>query len=230
MHELRHVANGLRRWGGASALYLATAYLAAMAYFLVVVDYPGTTDPHDKVALFAQNLIGLQLAYLAIYVVFGVGAMVLAWALHERLAASAPSAMRLATGVALVWGGVLIASGLALNAGMETVVGLHADEPERAATVWLAVEAVTSGMSGGQGEVLGGLWTLLVSGVAWRSRGLPQALSVVGGLAGTAGVLSTVPGLGDLVAVFALGQLAWFVGLGVVLVRRPPERAGTAGA
>lgn len=227
MHARPHDTNGLQRLGGAVALYLATAYLAAMAYFLVVVDYPSVTDPHDKVALFAQNLIGLQLAYLALYVVFGVVLMVLAWVLHDRLASAAPFAMRLATGIALVWGGVLIMSGMAMNAGMETVVGLHAHEPERAATVWLAVESVTSGMSGGQGELLGGLWTLLVSGVAWRAGRFPKVLNAVGALAGAAGVLSTVPGLGDLVAVFGLAQLAWFAGLGVVLLRPPSRRAGT---
>jgi hypothetical protein len=228
MHPLGHDTNGLRRLGGAAALYLAVAYLVAAMYFLVVVDFPSLVDPLDKVELFARHLTGLQLAYLAIYVVFGVVLMALAWALHERLADAAPSTMRLATGIALVWGGVLIASGMAMNAGMETVVALHGTDPAGAATVWLAVESVTSGMSGGNGELLGGLWTLLVSWAAWRSRRLPRPLNVVGALAGTAGVLSTVPGLTDLVAVFGLTQLVWFVWLGVVMLRRPRTPADGA--
>lgn len=226
MHTLRNDTNGLRRLGGAAALYLASTYVAAMVYFLVVIDYPSVVDPLDKIDLFARHLTGLQLTYLAIYVVFGVVLMALAWALHERLAAAASATMRLATGLALVWGGVLVASGMAMNAGMETVVALHGADPARAATVWLAIESVTSGMSGAKGELLGGLWTLLVSWVAWRSRRLPAALNLVGALAGTAGVVSTVPGLTDLVAVFGLTQLAWFVGLGVVMLRRPARQGG----
>ncbi len=221
MHTLQHDTNGLRRLGGAAALYLAVAYLAAVVYFLVVVDFPSLIDPLDKVDLFVSHLTGLQLAYLAIYVVFGLVLMTLAWALHERIADAAPATMRFATGIALVWGGVLIASGMAMNAGMETVVALHGADPAGAATAWLAIESVTSGMSGGKGEILGGLWTLLVSWAAWRSRRLPRALNVVGALAGTLGVLSTVPGLTDLVAAFGLTQLVWFVWLGVVLLRRP---------
>ena len=230
MHTLQHDPNGLRRLGGAAALYLAVAYLAAVVYFLVIVDFPSLVDPRDKVDLFARHLTGLQLAYLAIYVVFGVVLMTLAWALHDRLASAAPATMRFATGIALVWGGLLIASGMAMNAGMETVVALHGTDPAGAATVWLAVESVTSGMSGGKGELLGGLWTLLVSWAAWRSRRLPRALNVVGALAGAAGVASTVPGLGDLVAVFGLTQLVWFVWLGVVLLRRPAGQVDTADA
>ena len=230
MHTLQHDTNGLRRLGGAAALYLAVAYLAAAVYFLLVVDYPNVVDPLDKIDLFARHLTGLQLAYLAIYVVFGLVLMTLAWALHDRLAGAAPATMRFATGIALVWGGVLIASGMAMNAGMETVVALHGTDPARAATVWLAVESVTSGMSGGNGELLGGLWTLLVSWAAWRSRRLPRALNVVGALAGAAGVVSTVPGLSELVAAFGVTQLAWFVGLGVVLLRSPAGQVGTADA
>ena len=212
-----------RALGAAAAFYLAAAYVAGIAYFLFAVDYPSVTDPLDKIALFAEHLRGLQLAYLAIYVVFGVVLMVLAWTLHARLRRVAPTPMRLATSIAIVWAGVLIAGGMITNLGMETVVALHATDPLQAATVWRAVETVTSGMTGGNGELLGGLWTLLVSVVAWRGRAFPVPVVAVGLFAGVAGVLSTVPGLDALVAVFGLAQLVWFVGLGVVLGRRPPR-------
>jgi hypothetical protein len=106
--------------------------------------------------------------------------VVLAWTLHARLRAAAPTTMRVATSVALVWAGVLIAGGMATNLGMETVVALHADDPARAATVWLAIETITSGMTGANGELLGGLWTLLVSLAARRARALPGRSSSSG--------------------------------------------------
>ena len=212
----------------AAAFYLALAYLAGMTYFLLVVDYPSISDPLDKVALFAQHLRGLQLTYLAIYVVFGLALIALTVALHDRLAAAAPRTMRAASTVAFVWAGVLIAGGMATNLGMETVVALHADDPAQAGTVWIAIEALTSGMTGANGELLGGLWTLLVSLVAHRARALPKTVVALGLLAGTAGIASTVPGLAVLVGVFALAQLAWFVGLGVAL-RRPASLIPHAG-
>ncbi len=208
-----------RALGAAAAFYLAGAYLAGIAYFLLVVDFPSIHDPLDKIALFAQNLRGLQLTYLAIYVVFGLGLVVLAWTLHARLHTAAPTTTRVATSIALVWAGVLIAGGMATNLGMETVVALHADDPAQAATVWLTIEAVTSGMTGANGELLGGLWTLLVSLAARRARVLPRAIVALGLFAGAVGVLSTVPGLAVLVAAFGLTQLAWFIGVGLALLR-----------
>jgi hypothetical protein len=215
------------RWiGAAAAFYLAAAYLGGMAYFLLAIDYPSVSEPLDKITLFTDHLLGLQLAYLGIYVVFGVLLAVLAWTLHGRLRRAAPHTMRVATSLAIVWAGVLIAGGMVMNLGMERVVALQPHDPPGALYVWLAVETVTAGITGGDGELLGGLWTLLVSVVAWRSRTLPRAVVVVGALAGAAGVLSAVPGLTGLVAVFGLAQLAWFVAIGVVLARAPVVRPG----
>jgi hypothetical protein len=209
-------------WGSAAAFYLAVAYVAGIAYFLVGVDFPSLVDPLDKIAMFARHLRGLQIAYLAIYVVFGFVLMVLAWALHERLHAAAPTTMRVATSVAVVWAGLLVAGGMVTNVGMETVVALHGADPSQAATAWLAIETVATGLTGGNGEVLGGLWTLLVSSAAWRGRSLPVPLIVVGMVAGVAGLASALPGLTVVVAAFGLTQLLWFVGLGLVLLRREP--------
>jgi hypothetical protein len=222
-------AEDARASGGVAALYLAAAYVAGIAYFLVGIDYPSVVDPLDKIALFARHLRGLQLTYLAIYVVFGFVLMVLAWSLHGRLRAAAPATMRLATGVALVWAGLLVAGGMVTNVGMETVVALHAADPSQAVTVWLTIETVTAGMTGGNGEVLGGLWTLLVSIAAWRGRSLPVTLIVVGMVAGVAGLASALPGLTPLVAAFGVTQLVWFVGLGAVLLRREPPPARRLG-
>ena len=210
-----------RALGTAAALYLALAYLAGIAYFLFAVDYPNIHDPLDKIALFSRHLRGLQITYLAIYVAFGLALVVLASTLHDRLAGTAPRMMRTASVVAFVWAGVLIAGGMATNHGMETVVALHADDPAQAATVWIAIESITSGMTGANGELLGGLWTLLVSLTAWRARAFPRFVVAIGLLAGAAGLLSTVPGLGVLVAVFGLAQLVWFVGVGAALWRAP---------
>ncbi len=218
---MSHEPKTPRTPGALAAFYLAGAYLVGMAYFLLVVDFPNVHDPLAKIALFAEHLRGLQLAYLAIYVVFGVVLVVLAWTLHARLSAKAPATMRVATSIALIWAGVLIAGGMAKNLGMETVVALHADDPARAVSVWLGIETMTSGMTGANGELLGGLWTLLVSLVAWRARAFPRAIAALGLLAGALGVVSTVPGLAALVAGFALTQLAWFVAIGVALLRPP---------
>ena len=42
---------GMQRAGGIAALYVAVAYLAAIPYFVLLVDYPSATDPVSKVAI-----------------------------------------------------------------------------------------------------------------------------------------------------------------------------------
>jgi hypothetical protein len=72
---------------------------------------------------------------------------------------------------------------------------------------------------GGAVELPGGLWLLLVSWAAWRGGELPKGLNYLGLLVGAAGVLTAVPTLGELGAVFGLGSIVWFLWLGIVLLR-----------
>jgi hypothetical protein len=78
---------------------------------------------------------------------------------------------------------------------------------------------VANGVGNGNGEILGGLWTLLVSWAALRAGGLPKSLNFLGLLVGVVGILSLFPGLTDLTGLFGIGQLIWYVWLGIVLLR-----------
>jgi hypothetical protein len=82
----------------------------------------------------------------------------------------------------------------------------------------MAIDSVFGGMGGGN-EILGGIWMLLVSWAALRGGGLPKALNYLGLAIGVAGILSALPGLGDAGMIFGVGQIVWFVWLGIVLLR-----------
>jgi hypothetical protein len=219
-----------QRAGGLAALYLAAAYLLAMPFFLIVVKYPDVVDPVEKVALLAGDFDGMRAMYLVTYVVFGVVLAVLALALHARLKDGAPALAQAATAVGLIWAVVLVASGMVFNAGMTAVVELHGSDPDQAVAAWQAIEPIAQGLGGSGGELLGGLWVLLVSVTALRTGVLPRALGWLGVAIGAAGVLSVAPALGDLAYGFGLLQIAWFVWLGVVMLREPlPARTGAVG-
>jgi hypothetical protein len=209
----------LQKSGGLSALYLALAYLIGMVLFLVVLDYPGITDPAQKVALLIEKPMVIVATNLLMYVFFGVVLTVLSLALYDRLKSGAPALMQVATVIGIIWAGSLIASGMVLNAGIDPVVALYATDPAQAALSWQGFESVASGLGNGNGEILGGLWTLLVSIAALRAGGLPKSLNILGLLVGAVGIISILPWLTDLVGVFGLGQLIWFVWLGIVLLR-----------
>ena len=215
----------IEKAGGFAALYLAAAYLAAMPFFLLVVDYAAISDPLQKLEALIAHSNGIYAMELAVYVFFGIFLAVAAVALKERLKAHAPDMMRVATPVALIWAGLLIASGMIHNVGMGAVMNLYAASPGQAVALWSAIDLVSSGLSG-NGEILGGTWMLLVSVAALRSGGLPRALNFLGLAIASVGILSVVPILKDLVYVFGLGQIVWFVWLGIVLLRGKADFMG----
>ena len=214
----------MQKFGGFAALYLAAAYLIGMVLFLTVLDYPSITDPAQKAALLVEKQMVIFLTNLLLYVFFGVFLIVLSLALYDRLKTGAPATMQVATAIGLIWAGSLIASGMVANAGIAPVVALYPKDPTQAALTWLGIETVANGLGNANGEILGGLWTLLVSLAALRANGLPRVLNIIGLLVGAAGILSIFPGLSSLIQVYGLGHIIWFVWLGVELLRSGPGK------
>lgn len=213
-----------QKMGGSAALFEAAAYVVGIVFFGFVTGYPGAAEPAQRVAFLAGNQLSMQTMTLLIYVVFGAFLVVLVLALHDRLQAGSPAIMQTATAFGLIWAGLLIASGMVYIIGVGAVVDLFGKAPGQAAAAWLAIDAVHAGL-GGEGEIVGGLWTLLVSWAALRTGGLPKALNYLGVVVGVAGILSILPGLSLLVGVFAIGQIAWFVWLGLLMLRSDPTAA-----
>ena len=217
--------NNLQKIGGIAALYLAAAYLVGIVLFLFVLDYPNIVDPAQKVALVVDQQMVIYSTNLILYVIFGVFLIMLALALYERLKVGAPAIMQVATAMGIIWAGSLVASGMVSNAGIPPIVVLYGQDPAQAALTWLGIETVARGLGNGNGEILGGLWTLLVSWAALRTGGLPQFLNYLGIVVGLVGIISLIPGLRDLVSIFGISQLVWFVWLALILLRRSPSAA-----
>lgn len=215
----------LQKWGGVAALYEALAYVIGIVGFVLVVNISEIADPLQKVAAIAENQGLLSVLHLIVYLIWGVSLVVLTLALHERLQGDGSALARTATAFGMIWSVLVIASGMIYNIGMETVVGLRASDPVQAATVWLAIEAVFTGLGGGV-EVVGGIWVLLLSVAALRNGGLPRAFSYFGFLVAAGGLITIVPALGEIGGmVFGLTQIIWFAWLGVVMLRTHPTTA-----
>ncbi|MBU0704482.1 MAG: DUF4386 domain-containing protein [Chloroflexi bacterium] len=208
--------------GGIAALYAGAAYVVGMMGFLLIVGWPD--DPVKQVAVLVDNQVIQHILYLIVYQVWAVFLVVLALALYERLKADSPAMMQTATAIGMIWACVVIASGMIFNIGMDTVVDLYGTDPAQATTVWLVIESVCDGIGGGN-EILGGLWVLLLSWVALQAGGLPRALNYLGVVIGVAGIISALPGLGEVGMIFGLGQIVWFVWLGIVMLRSSPSAA-----
>ena len=208
----------LQKMGGIAALYEAAADLIGFALWIGVLNYSGDLTPAEKVASFVNNQSLWYLLNLVVYIVAGFFLVTLALALYERLKTNTPAIMQIATATGLIWAGVVIASGMIANIGIENVVNLYNTDPAQAAPVWLAIDSVRDGLGGGN-EIIGGVWILLVSWAALQAGGLPKGLNYLGVVIGVAGILSAVPALGMLTDIFGLTQIVWFIWLGIVMLR-----------
>lgn len=215
----------LQKVGGFSALYMAASHLIGIVIFLGVLDYLNITDPAQKVALNVEKQTVVFSTNLLMYVFFGFALVVLSLALHDRVKVGVPALMQAATAIGIIWAGSLIASGMVANAGLATIASLYAKDPAQAVLTFQSIEVVANGLGNANGEILGGMWTLLVSLAAMRSGGLSKGMNALGLFVGAVGIVTIIPALNDMTGLFGLGQIVWFVWLGIVLLRRDSRAA-----
>jgi hypothetical protein len=214
----------VRRAGGFAALYVAAAYLAAIFYLVFLVDYPNVTDPADKLALLVDHETSMYVVHLLSFEFVALALIVVTLAVHQHLREHAPATSQVAVVAGLVRAGLLLASVMVFNHGMTVAVDQQASDPQQAAATWQVIEAVADALGGAGGDVLGGVWFLLVSWVALRSKLFPRALNWLGLGVGAAALLSAVPGLGFLEVVVGLLQIVWFLWFGIVTARTGSDR------
>lgn len=211
----------LQKVGGIAAFYLAAAYLIGITIFIVVLDYPSITDPAQKLTVLVKYQMVIFATNLLMYVFFGIFLAILSLVLHERLKAGMTSLVQAATVIGIIWAGSLVASGMVSNAGIAPTIALQAKDPGQAALFWQGIETVSAGLGNGNGEIMGGVWTLLVSWAALKAGGLPKGLTFLGLLVGAVGLASLF--LMDLTGLFGISQMVWFIWLGIVLLRSNPS-------
>ncbi len=224
--------------GGYAALAAAATFVFGFVMAATVLsDYTiGDPDPAESVAFLVDHQTALGIWYAVIYVGFGVALVPLVLTLRERLRNESPMLAEAGGVFGFIWAGLVIASGMIAIIGLGTVSDLYDVDPVQAEPVWSAIDSVQNGLGGGN-EIVGGLWVLLISTAAMRAGSLPNALNYLGMVAGVAGIVTVLPALEDVGAVFGLGLIVWFVWVGFVLLRTgepstPPraDRASTRGA
>ncbi|MBI2380683.1 MAG: DUF4386 family protein [Gammaproteobacteria bacterium] len=210
----------LQKAGAYAALFQALAYVLGFAGMATLLN-PGDTASltgMQKMVFFLERKAWFEAWSFTIYIAFAPALVILAVALHERLKARAPELMKLATPFALIWAGLILASGMITILGTEAVAKFYTEDPAQALTIWRSLAVVSEALGGGV-ELVGGVWVLLVCAASRRGAQLPKALDYLGLGIGVAGVLSVIPTLKDLVALFGIGQIFWFAGLAVVMWR-----------
>jgi hypothetical protein len=211
----------LSRFGGLSALICAATYLVGFALLVTVLaplDYSTAKIDPAAVAAFIDTRPGVMIAWNStIYVLNALALTVLVVALAERTAARAGwAAVTRAFG--LIWAALVLGAGMIANVAVERAALLFPEDPGAAADLWATLHAVELGLGGGN-EIAGGVWIGCVSLAALMGRSLPRPIAWLGLVTGLGGLITLVPALGDAAgAVFGLGAIAWFLGVGAALL------------
>jgi hypothetical protein len=156
-----------------------------------------------------------------------VSLIFLSLALYERLKAGSPALAQAVTTFGLIYAVLVIVVGTLEISNLSIVVKLYGENPAQAATVWLTLDSVATGLGAGSGETMvNALWILLLSCVALRARELPRVLNYLGLVIGVAGILTVLlTSLLLMAVVYGLGLIIWLAWLGIVMLRRSPVSA-----
>lgn len=211
-----------QRLAGLAALVKAATYVigfAAMAAYLGPRGFvDAAANPAESLSFLLQNQTMMYVWYLLLYIVGGFALIAVVAGLHERTSGSSPL-QRCSSVVGFIWAGLLLASGLIALVGQSAVVALAADDVSLATSTWSAVSIVQDALGGGI-EVVGAVWVLVVSMAGLGAGTIGRRLGVLGLLIGAAGMMTLVPALAEATtALFGLGFIVWFIGIGVVMLR-----------
>ncbi len=217
----------LQKMGGIAALIGAATNLFALVTLITLLAPKGygSDDPGQVVAFLADNQAFMRVWYVIIYLVFGVSLIFLSLALYERLKAGSPALAQAVTTFGLIYAVLVMVVGTLEINNLSTVVKLYGENPAQAATVWLTLDSVATGLGGGGGETMvNALWILLLSCVALRARELPRVLNYLGLVVGVAGILTVLlTSLLLIAVVYGLGLIIWLTWLGIVMLRSNPS-------
>ena len=194
------------------------SYLIGIVIFLIVLKYPEITNPLDKLSNLNDNRLTVFLTNILMYILFGPILVLFILSLKDRFENTKCILLDFSTIIGYIWAGSLIASGMVANAGIEPVLAIYKTDIEQATFLWQAIDTVSIGLGNGNGEILGGLFTLFICISAIKNQKLTKFINILGIVTGIIGIISVIPILNDLGGIFGIAQIIWFIAIGIFLL------------
>ncbi len=214
--------NSLGMAGATSALLMAFIYLLGFAIFFSALD-PGRTLTRDESVQFLnENRLIVLPTMFVLYVLAGLNLLILVQSLAGEVKDRVPWQSQTALIIGSIWCVMVIVAGFVYLTGMQAVFSLYPENAEQASALALMVNTVFESLGGGN-ELIGGVWTVLISCLLLNVTPDYKILHFFGIVVGIAGVVSIVPILAEAVTLFGLGQIFWFIGLGVRFLKMKNE-------
>lgn len=209
----------LQKLGGFCSISLGLIYVIAFIVYGGILDYPkaGATEI-ERLNFLSDNYLILSTINLISYVLFGILLAVLVVSIHQKIKDYLPNLSILASIFGIIWVGLVIASGMIANIGLNSVIEIGIEEPQKAISIWSSVGIVSEGLGGGN-EIVGGVWVLLLSIATFKYSFFSKTLNLLGLLVALAGILTILPF--DLFKeIFGISQIVWFIWIGMSMIRK----------
>ncbi len=205
--------------GGFSSISLGLIYILAFVIYGGILEYPShEASDTEKLAFLSDNYLILYSITFSSYVLFGILLTVLVIALHQQVKDGFANFSLITSAFGIIWVGLVIASGMIANIGLNSVLEIGIDNPEKAITTWSSIGIVSEGLGGGN-EIVGGIWVLLLSTINLKRGLFSKSLNFLGLLVGFAGILTVLP-FDVFKEIFGISQIIWFIWIGILMLRR----------
>ncbi len=206
--------------GGISAIIVSCLYVFGFTILFSILQptIDETKSGFDKLKFIIDNKTIYQTWILLIYVLFGIVLVPLTVSLSENFKEQNTIWTKITPVFGFIWAGLVIASGMIGVIGIDSVSTIYDLDSNAALTFWKTIEAIQNGLGGGV-EIIGGLWVFLISLVGLKQSVFNKFLNYFGLIVGCAGILTIIPGLNDLGAVFGLTQIVWFIWIGIAMIK-----------
>jgi hypothetical protein len=206
--------------GGFSSILLGLIYITAFIVYGGMLEFPNTNATEiERLNFLSDNYLMLSTLNLISYVLFGILLAVLVVSLHQKIKDDLPNLSILASVFGVIWVGLVIASGMIANIGLNSVIEIGIEEPQKAISIWSSVGIVSEGLGGGN-EIVGGVWVLLLSIATFKYTFFSKLLNLLGLLVALAGILTILP-FDVFKEIFGISQIVWFIWIGISMIRKP---------
>ncbi|MEI5637773.1 MULTISPECIES: DUF4386 family protein [unclassified Pseudoalteromonas] len=221
----------IQSYGGVAAVTLAITYLFGFVLFFAVLDSSQYDTPEGYLSYFIAQRDTFFMGYIVIGIIFSFALLLLVQAIYRRFQSLTPNLSHYTAAVGYIWAAIVLSSTMIFLSSISAIAKFHGSDPEQALVINRTISIVVDALGGGI-ELVGAVWVLAISYAGIKHRVWPKLLHFWGVLVGVAGVLTLFSGLsfltdnpffGVTTAIFGLGQIVWFIALGIAMLKEQKQ-------
>ena len=202
---------------GIAALVLSFIYISAFVYYGAFWRFPNDGDAQTKMMFIAEHQTITAVFLFITYILFGLVLSILVAGTSRLLGNASEMLKSVTTAFGYLWVGLVIASGMIAIGGVSYAIGIAHSDAQKALDAWALLMTIAQSI-GGDNEIVGAVWVILVSILALKADIFSKKLHYLGITVGLAGV-ATITSVVMFKELFGVLQIIWFFWLGLCFLR-----------